>query len=79
MREFIGLVSSGLLHIVGTKDAEQMQQHQSVYILLDRIVRQSPYLNYGVLESCFPYTLIRSSYLHCYRQEGEQGNGVNTR
>ncbi|KAI1726140.1 membrane-associated apoptosis protein domain-containing protein [Ditylenchus destructor] len=75
MREFLALASSGLLQIVGTPDAELMQQHQSVYILLDRLVRESPWLNYGLLESCFPYCLIQSSYLNCYRQEQNAING----
>uniref|UniRef100_A0A915DJ47 Membrane-associated protein Hem n=1 Tax=Ditylenchus dipsaci TaxID=166011 RepID=A0A915DJ47_9BILA len=79
MREFLALASSGLLQIVGTPEAEQMQQHQSVYILLDQLVKDSPWLNYGLLESCFPYTLIRSSYLNCYRHEqpNQQHNGTS--
>lgn len=76
MREFLALTSSGLLQIVGTPIAEQMQQHQSVYILLDRLVKDSPWLNYGLLEACFPYTLIRSAYLNCYRQEGTAEAGL---
>lgn len=76
MREFLALASSGLLQIVGTAEADQMQQHRSVYILLDRLVRDSPWLNFGLLESCFPYTLLRSSYLNCYRAEESSGNWV---
>jgi hypothetical protein len=39
---------------------------QSVYLLLDMIVTQSPYLTDDLLESCFPYVLLRASYHHCY-------------
>lgn len=78
MREFLALASSGLLQIVGTPIADQMQQHQSVYILLDRLVKDSSWLNYGLLESCFPYTLIRSAYLNCYRQETNAENCIMT-
>lgn len=74
MREFLALASSSLLQIVGTAEADQMQQHRSIYILLERLVTDSPWLNFGLLESCFPYTLLRSSYLNCYRVEENRGN-----
>lgn len=77
MREFLALASSGLLQIVGTAEADQMQHHRSVYILLERFVKDSPWLNFGLLESCFPYTLLRSSFLNCYRAEENGGNTGN--
>jgi NCK-associated protein 1 len=33
-----------------------------VYLLLDLIVKQSPFLTMDMLESCFPYALIRNAY-----------------
>uniref|UniRef100_A0A914I6G8 Nck-associated protein 1 n=1 Tax=Globodera rostochiensis TaxID=31243 RepID=A0A914I6G8_GLORO len=72
MREFLALASSGLLQIVHASEHQQMQgRHQSVYLLLDRLCCQSPWLNYGLLDTCFPYALIRAAYLNCCLKEEE--------
>ncbi|TMS37405.1 hypothetical protein L596_004342 [Steinernema carpocapsae] len=68
MKEFLALASSGLLQILGTSDAEAMKEHQSVFIILEQLVKNSPYLSFDLLESCFPYNLIRTSYLSCYNR-----------
>uniref|UniRef100_A0A1I8ADZ0 Nck-associated protein 1 n=1 Tax=Steinernema glaseri TaxID=37863 RepID=A0A1I8ADZ0_9BILA len=68
MKEFLALASSGLLQILGTPDAEAMKEHQSVFIILEQLVKRSPYLTFDLLESCFPYNLIRTSYLSCYNR-----------
>lgn len=70
MREFLALASNGLLQIENISDINFMPQYHSLYILIERIVRSSPYLNFGLLESCFPYTLIRSAYSSIYSQQG---------
>ncbi|KAK0397830.1 hypothetical protein QR680_002290 [Steinernema hermaphroditum] len=68
MKEFLALASSGLLQILGTPDAEAMKEHQSVFIILEQLVKRSHYLTFDLLESCFPYNLIRTSYLSCYNR-----------
>jgi hypothetical protein len=32
-----------------------------------KIVQESPFLTMDLLESCFPYALLRTSYHHVYR------------
>ncbi|KAL3082186.1 hypothetical protein niasHT_037824 [Heterodera trifolii] len=90
MREFLALASSGLLQIVDTfsSSTEQSnnsrhqqqqhhhQQHQSVYLLLDRLCCQSPWLNYGLLDTCFPYALIRVAHANCCLREAEGGGSA---
>jgi hypothetical protein len=34
----------------------------SVFIILDQLVQSSQFLTYDLLESCFPYALLRTSY-----------------
>jgi len=75
MREFLALSSSGLLQLVNTTETDAIPQHQSLYILLEHIVKHSPWLNYTPLESCLPYPLIRTAYLQCYRAEAHSGLG----
>lgn len=41
---------------------EDSRNRESVYILLDLVVQKSPWLSMDLLESCFPYTLLRNSY-----------------
>ena len=63
LKEFLALASSSLLRLAqegSTKD--DIRNRESVYILLDLIVQNSPWLSMDLLESCFPYTLLRNSY-----------------
>lgn len=39
-----------------------------MYLLLERVVRDSPFLTMDLLESCFPYVLLRNSY-HAVRMQ----------
>uniref|UniRef100_A0AC34GYP1 Nck-associated protein 1 n=1 Tax=Panagrolaimus sp. ES5 TaxID=591445 RepID=A0AC34GYP1_9BILA len=71
MREFLALASSSLLQIIGTPEAEHMEMHQSVFTLLESLVKDSPWLHFGLLESCFPFTMIRSSFFKCYSHAEE--------
>ncbi|KAK4469709.1 hypothetical protein MN116_006617 [Schistosoma mekongi] len=34
----------------------------SIYIVFDNLIKQSPYLSASLQESCFPYSLIRNAY-----------------
>ncbi|VDM37485.1 unnamed protein product [Toxocara canis] len=70
MKEFLALASSGLLRLSeDANDFEVLKSRQSVYVLLEELVKRSPYLTFDLLESCFPFNLIRASYQHCYRTE----------
>ncbi|KAI6226267.1 hypothetical protein M3Y99_01310400 [Aphelenchoides fujianensis] len=77
MREFLALSSSGLVELVNMADADAVPQHQALYIVLEQIVKHSPWLNYNLLESCLPYPLVRSAYLNAYRAEAAGGLGAS--
>ena len=36
-------------------------------VLCFQIVQESPFLTMDLLESCFPYALLRNSYHHVYK------------
>ncbi|KAK5882920.1 hypothetical protein CesoFtcFv8_021460 [Champsocephalus esox] len=44
------------------------RNRESVYLLLDMIVQESPFLTMDLLESCFPYVLLRNAYHAVYKQ-----------
>ncbi|QQP35605.1 Uncharacterized protein FKW44_023876, partial [Caligus rogercresseyi] len=62
LKEFLALASSSLLRLAQENVKEEIRNRESVYILLDMIVQKSPFLSMDLLESCFPYTLLRNSY-----------------
>ena len=62
LKEFLALASSSLLRLAQEGSKEEVRNRESVYILLDLIVQKSPWLSMDLLESCFPYTLLRNSY-----------------
>ncbi|KAF4526918.1 hypothetical protein B566_EDAN008361 [Ephemera danica] len=67
------LASSSLLRLGQEADKEMIKNRESVYLLLDQIVQESPFLTMDLLESCFPYALIRNAYHAVYKQEHAQG------
>ncbi|XP_039297547.1 membrane-associated protein Hem isoform X2 [Nilaparvata lugens] len=69
MKEFLALASSSLLRLGQEADKEIIKNRESVYLLLDQIVQESPFLTMDLLESCFPYALIRNAYHAVYKQE----------
>lgn len=69
MKEFLALTSSSLLRLGQEADKEATKNRESVYLLLDLIVQESPFLTMDLLESCFPYALIRNAYNTVYKQE----------
>lgn len=69
MKEFLALTSSSLLRLGQEADKEATRNRESVYLLLDLIVQESPFLTMDLLESCFPYALIRNAYNAVYKQE----------
>ncbi|CAD7081544.1 unnamed protein product [Hermetia illucens] len=69
MKEFLALASSSLLRLGQESDKEATRNRESIYLLLDQIVQQSPFLTMDLLESCFPYVLIRNAFHAVYKQE----------
>ncbi|KAK3916021.1 Membrane-associated protein Hem [Frankliniella fusca] len=72
MKEFLALASSSLLRLGQEPDKEAVRNRESVYLLLDQIVQECPSLTMDLLESCFPYALIRNAYHAVYKQEHSQ-------
>ena len=67
LKEFLALASSSLLRLAQETNKEDVKNRESVYILLDLIVNVSPFLSMDLLESCFPYTLLRNSYHNVHK------------
>jgi len=65
-------VASVLLIRLGSQQTKMDKQNpayrNAIYVILDRFVKNSPYLTADVLEEHFPYSLIRTSLHECYRQ-----------
>lgn len=68
LKEFLALASSSLLKIGQETDKLTTRNRESVYLLLDMIVQESPFLTMDLLESCFPYVLLRNAYHAVYKQ-----------
>ncbi|KHJ46359.1 hypothetical protein D918_03412 [Trichuris suis] len=69
MKEFLALASSSLLRMnADASDREALRNKESAYVILEQIVEQSPFLTADLLESCFPYNLVRNAYRCCYEQ-----------
>uniref|UniRef100_A0A8C7I816 Nck-associated protein 1 n=1 Tax=Oncorhynchus kisutch TaxID=8019 RepID=A0A8C7I816_ONCKI len=68
LKEFLALASSSLLKIGQETDKMTTRNRESVYLLLDMIVQESPFLTMDLLESCFPYVLLRNAYHAVYKQ-----------
>ena len=67
LKEFLALASSSLLRLAQETNKDDVKNRESVYILLDLIVNDSPFLSMDLLESCFPYTLLRNSYHNVHK------------
>lgn len=70
LKEFLALASSSLLRLGAETDKEATKNRDSVYLLLDMIVQESSFLTMDLLESCFPYALLRNAYHHVYKTDG---------
>jgi len=70
LKEFLALASSSLLRLGQEPDKEAVKNRESVYLLLDMIVKESPFLTMDLLESCFPYALLRNAYHAVYKSDG---------
>ncbi|XP_060594108.1 membrane-associated protein Hem-like isoform X2 [Ruditapes philippinarum] len=71
LQEFLALASSSLLRLGQESEKEAVKNRESVYLLLDKIVQESPFLTMDLLESCFPYALLRNAYHSVYKHAAE--------
>ncbi|KAL4225584.1 Nck-associated protein 1 [Mactra antiquata] len=71
LQEFLALASSSLLRLGQESEKEAVKNRESVYLLLDKIVQESPFLTMDLLESCFPYALLRNAYHSVYKHASE--------
>lgn len=62
LKEFLALSSASLLRLGQEQEKDAIRNRESVYLLLDMIVKESPFLTMDLLESCFPYALLRNAY-----------------
>lgn len=67
LKEFLGLASSSLLRLIQETDKELIKNRESVYLLIHILVEESPFLTMDLLESCFPYCLLRHAYQCVYK------------
>jgi len=68
LKEFLALASSSLLRLGEDQaDKDAIRNRESIYLLLDLIVKNSPYLTMDLLESCFPYACLRKAYQAVFR------------
>ncbi|KAK7915561.1 hypothetical protein WMY93_011322 [Mugilogobius chulae] len=67
LKEFLLLASSTLLQLGQNVERVESKNRESVYLLLHMIVEESPFLSQDMLESCFPYVLLRNAYREVYK------------
>ncbi|KAB5517011.1 hypothetical protein PHYPO_G00184610 [Pangasianodon hypophthalmus] len=67
LREFLMFASSALLQLGQNIEKVEIKHRDSVYLLLDMIVEQSPFLSQDVLENWFPYVLLRNAYREVHK------------
>ncbi|XP_026096581.1 nck-associated protein 1-like [Carassius auratus] len=67
LQEFLKVASSVLLQLGQNVERAEIKNRDSIYLLLDMIVEQSPFLSQDMLEKCFPYVLLRNSYREVHK------------
>lgn len=67
LKEFLLLASSTLLQLGQNVERMDSKNRESIYLLLHMIVEESAFLSQDMLESCFPYVLLRNAYREVYR------------
>uniref|UniRef100_A0A672IYZ8 NCK associated protein 1 like n=1 Tax=Salarias fasciatus TaxID=181472 RepID=A0A672IYZ8_SALFA len=67
LKEFLLMASSTLLQLGQNVERVESKNRESVYLLLHMIVEESPFLSQDMLESCFPYVLLRNAYREVYK------------
>ncbi|KAK6318722.1 hypothetical protein J4Q44_G00099330 [Coregonus suidteri] len=68
LKEFLLVASSTLLQLgQNVENRMDSKNRDSIYLLLHMIVEASPFLSQDMLESCFPYVLLRNAYREVYK------------
>ncbi|XP_072522547.1 nck-associated protein 1-like [Salminus brasiliensis] len=67
LKEFLLMASAALLQLGQNVDKVEIKNRDSVYLLLDMIVEESPFLSQDILENSFPYVLLRNAYREVHR------------
>ncbi|XP_060925622.1 nck-associated protein 1-like [Limanda limanda] len=67
LKEFLLMASSTLLQLGQNVERVEVKNRESVYLLLHMMVEESPFLTQDMLESCFPYVLLRNAYREVYK------------
>lgn len=70
MKEFLVFTSSRIMTLAREAEREKdtPKAREAIYLLLDLFVEESPFLTRDLLESCFPYGLLRDAYNSVYRK-----------
>ncbi|XP_043108126.1 nck-associated protein 1-like isoform X2 [Puntigrus tetrazona] len=67
LQEFLKVASSILLQLGQNVERVEIKNRDSVYLLLHMTVEQSPFLSQDMLETCFPYVLLRNAYREVHK------------
>ncbi|XP_063808272.1 nck-associated protein 1-like [Pseudophryne corroboree] len=67
LKEFLLMASGSLLHLGEETDKLKARYRESILLLLHLIVEESSFLTVDMLESCFPYVLLRNAYHEVHR------------
>ncbi|NXD17257.1 NCKPL protein, partial [Nothocercus nigrocapillus] len=68
LKEFLVLASASLLQLGQEPDKMRARNRDSVSLLLQLLVAESSFLTVDMLESCFPYVLLRNAYREVSRE-----------
>ncbi|XP_069509310.1 nck-associated protein 1-like [Ambystoma mexicanum] len=67
LKEFLLISSASLLQLGQETDRLKSRNRESISLLLHLIVEESSFLTVDMLESCFPYVLLRNAYREVYK------------
>lgn len=62
LKEFLVVASVSLLQLGQETDKLRTRNRESISLLMRLVVEESPFLTLDMLESCFPYVLLRNAY-----------------
>ncbi|KFO79223.1 Nck-associated protein 1-like, partial [Cuculus canorus] len=68
LKEFLLLASVSLLQLGQETDKLRARNRDSISLLMQLIVAESSFLTVDMLESCFPYVLLRNAYREVCRE-----------
>uniref|UniRef100_A0A8C3SND7 Uncharacterized protein n=1 Tax=Chelydra serpentina TaxID=8475 RepID=A0A8C3SND7_CHESE len=67
LKEFLLLASVSLLQLGQETDKLRSKNRESISLLMHLIVEESSFLTVDMLETCFPYVLLRNAYREVHR------------